>query len=617
MQTAAIPTNDKERVDALHAYGILGTLPEDAYDDIVLIASTICDTPIALVSLVDTDRQWFKARLGIDLAQTRRDIAFCSLAILEPEKLLIVDDAGRDSRFSDNPLVLQQPKLRFYAGAPLVTSEGHALGTLCVIDTKPRHLTERQKEVLGGLSRQVIAQLELRRTVAELEYRNTQLRNSRDELTKLCRMLEGQREIIERDLSRAEIIQRSLLPHQAPDLDNCYLQTFYRPGHTIGGDFYDVIQINDHKLVLVIADAAGHGVSAAMLSVLFKHYLILDENRSHDSYRPAAVLSRINASLLTERPAPGVFITAVYCLVDIDTQCLKLTSAGHIPVILAHSDGSFSTIEHTGPALGLESAATYEEVDLQLEQGDRLLMYTDGLHELGGGEPPTANAIAKTLHDIGHDQKALEKLLTRVAAGQERSDRDDVTLVLLNFTSGENRFDESGESVKLTVVDEGTTDAISYVDTDKESFLVFAGRITWMYAQTLYNHVMPVIEAGRQVILDLRDCTLLDSTLLGTLHELVVRAEKTGVPIRLQQASPELVAAFEELSMQQVLGCFLEEPIPLPAERHKLDLIDISQSQHQARLLKAHNVLAELSEDNQSEFTSLIETLRVEIEPDN
>lgn len=151
------------------------TLPENAYDDIVLIASAICDTPIALVSLVDTNRQWFKARLGIDVAQTHRDIASCSHAILEPEKLLIVDDARRDSRFSDNPLVLQQPKLRFYACAPLVSSEGHALGTLCVIDSKPRHLTERQKEVLGGLSRQVIAQLELRRTVAEFEHRTTQL----------------------------------------------------------------------------------------------------------------------------------------------------------------------------------------------------------------------------------------------------------------------------------------------------------------------------------------------------------------------------------------------------------------------------------------------------------
>ena len=600
----------------LHAYDILDTLPEKAYEDIVFIASSICGTPISMVSLVDTDRQWYKARLGVDATQTPRNIAFCSHAILEPDKLLIVDDTSRDSRFADNPLVLQQPKIRFYAGAPLITSDGYALGTLCVIDTKPRHLSDKQQEMLRGLSRLVVAQLELRRTVAELEHRNTQLRNSRNELAELCRMLEGQRDVIERDLHRAEVIQRSLLPHQVPNLENCYLQTLYRPGHTIGGDLYDVISINSRMLVLVVADAAGHGVSAAMLSVLFKHHLNLYNQQGSDPNQPAAVLSKINSSLLAERPAPGVFITAVYCLVDIDRQLVTIASAGHVPMICVRSDGTFLTIEHTGPALGLETAAHYDEVELQLSKNDRVLIYTDGLLELGEGTPPTAIEIGETLNAIGHDKQVLEKLLTRITAGREKSDRDDVTLVLLNFSPGDNRFNETGESVRLTVVPEGTLPEINYADTDTETFFLFVGRITWIYAQTLFDHAMSMIDDGRGVILDFTDCTFLDSTLLGTLHELAIRAKTAGTHISLQRVSPELVAAFEELSMRHLLGCVSREPVPVPAKRHKLDLTDISLNRQQARLLKAHEVLADLSGGRHVELNSVIETLRSEIKQD-
>jgi serine phosphatase RsbU (regulator of sigma subunit)/anti-anti-sigma regulatory factor len=613
MQAAALPKNEQHRVDALRAYAVLDTLPEKAYDDIVFIASTICDMPIATVSLVDTDRQWFKARRGIDAEQTPRAISFCAHAILEPANLLIVEDALLDARFANNPLVRQQPKIRFYAGAPLVTSEGDALGTLCVIDTRPRRLDAEQQEMLRGLSRQVIAQLELRRTVAELERRNTQLRRSHDELAKLCQLLEGQRDLIERDLHRAEIIQRSLLPQQVPDLNNCYLQTLYRPGHVIGGDFYDLVSLNGGKLALVVADASGHGVSAAMLSVLFKHYLNFGDKARHDPGRPGTMLSRVNASLHAERLAAGVFITAVYCLVDVDKPALTIASAGHLPVICLRSNGSFDTIEHTGPALGLEAAATYEEVQVSLQQGDRVLIYTDGLQALNDDAPPTASEIASELHAIGLDEAALDKLLTQVASDRERSDRDDITLVLLNVAPGENRLDDTGEGVHSTVVADDTANEISYADTDEHGYFFFAGRLTWTYGQSLFDQAVSVIDTGRGLILDFADCALLDSTLLGTLHELVMRANTAAVGIRLQQLSPTLIAAFEELSMQQVLDSVATKPVPVPAKRHKLDLIEVSPHQQQERLLKAHELLAELSDQSQAEFSSLIEILRSEI----
>ena len=164
----SVPHDETARLAALRRYRILDTEPERAFDDLAHLASYICATPIALISLVDADRQWFKARHGTDLIQTSRAVSFCSHAI-EQHGLFIVHDAWEDERFRDNPLVTGGPGVRFYAGAPLLTREGDALGTLCVIDSVPRTLTAPQREALDALRRQVEAQLELRRNLHELK----------------------------------------------------------------------------------------------------------------------------------------------------------------------------------------------------------------------------------------------------------------------------------------------------------------------------------------------------------------------------------------------------------------------------------------------------------------
>lgn len=186
MQPAPPPANEEQRLAALRSYNILDTLPEQAYDDISLVAAQICGCPIALVSLVDEHRQWFKSKVGLDASETPRDIAFCSHAILDPEQLLVVEDARTDKRFHDNPLVTQDPSIRFYAGAPLVTADGMGLGTLCVIDRQPRQLSSEEHTALRALSRQVIAQLELRVAVTELEASRELLADSNADLERFA-----------------------------------------------------------------------------------------------------------------------------------------------------------------------------------------------------------------------------------------------------------------------------------------------------------------------------------------------------------------------------------------------------------------------------------------------
>jgi len=157
-----IPRDEKQRLAALRSYRILDTGPEEVFDDITLLASHTCQTPVALLVMLDSSRQWFKAKVGIDAAETPREMAFCAHTIMQRD-LLIVPDASLDKRFANNPLVTSSPKICFYAGAPLVTPDNRAIGTLCVIDRVPRKLTPEQEHDLVALSRLVMSQLELRR----------------------------------------------------------------------------------------------------------------------------------------------------------------------------------------------------------------------------------------------------------------------------------------------------------------------------------------------------------------------------------------------------------------------------------------------------------------------
>jgi GAF domain-containing protein len=179
--TRPIPPNEKRRLKVLWQYEVLDTVPEEVFDNLTELAARICEAPIALISLVDEKRQWFKSKVGMAVSETSRDVSFCAHAITQPD-LFSVPDATQDARFANHPFVIGEPKIRFYAGAPLVTPDGHALGTLCVLDKVPRELRPEQKQALRILADHVMSQLELRR-------RSRELGDVRDESVKLKRDL--------------------------------------------------------------------------------------------------------------------------------------------------------------------------------------------------------------------------------------------------------------------------------------------------------------------------------------------------------------------------------------------------------------------------------------------
>ena len=209
---APIPQNEAKRLKVLWQYEVLDTVPEELFDDLTELAARICEAPIALISLVDEKRQWFKSRVGTTVNETSRDLSFCAYAITQND-LFIVPDALRDERFARNPLVTADPKIRFYAGAPLITPDGHALGTLCVIDKVPRELRLEQKQALRILARHVVSQLELRRRSRELAAARQEGTAHKTELEKLrAELAKARRELARSKASKRPAARRKSKP---------------------------------------------------------------------------------------------------------------------------------------------------------------------------------------------------------------------------------------------------------------------------------------------------------------------------------------------------------------------------------------------------------------------
>ncbi|QEC74956.1 sensor histidine kinase [Mucilaginibacter ginsenosidivorax] len=245
-----VPENENERLAALNSYQILDTLPEQGFDEITLIASEICQTPISLVSLIDDDRQWFKSNKGLEVTQTPKELAFCAHAILEPEKVMVVPDAQIDERFADNPLVTGTPQVVFYTGVPLINPDGYALGTLCVIDHKARQLNNAQILALKALANQVVAQLELKKKVNELNAVRLQLEESNQYLEKFAIMAAHD---IRNPLTNILLTGQVLKDRFKDKLDEK------------GNKFLDIINASSYKLISLLEKMLDYSKSSKVL----------------------------------------------------------------------------------------------------------------------------------------------------------------------------------------------------------------------------------------------------------------------------------------------------------------------------------------------------------------
>lgn len=473
--------------------------------------------------------------------------------------------------------------------------------------TKPPELQRVRVAVRNALDQlQLVRDRE--RLYRELETSNASLAEKVDQLQKLCQMLEEQAQVIQADLARAEVIQRALLPQSPPQIDDWCVESLYRPGSYVGGDFYDVVVLDDRYLGLVIADAAGHGVAAAMLSVLFKHRLNLLEEASGEPLRPKEVLRRVNKSLYSDMSAPGAFITSAYLLLDRRTGYLRMASAGHTPCVLTSRDGQSRLLSRTGPALGLEEDARYEEQSVDLEPGDRLLLYTDGILD-GGPSSPTHEDLGQALIRV-KDRGELLSALYDDASREITHDRDDIVMILLERSEGASCFDDAPSPRQQTEpVARAPQARLLQGKSGRHGFMSIAGTATWIGSQPFFEAAIKILKR-RDLTIDLGACEYLDSTFLGTLYEIVMSKPDA---VRLQRIPPKIRALFEELRMQAVLNHASLVINDLPEDMQPLHGDKLDDAQQGQRMLKAHEILASLSDENREQFRDVVESLRTDL----
>jgi signal transduction histidine kinase len=381
---AQLPDNEIDRLTALYGLNVLDSPPEADFDDIVALAAKVCGVPMSLVSLIDADRQWFKARIGTDLTETPRDMSFCTHTILGKD-LLVVPDAKEDSRFRDNPAVEVNGGIRFYAGAPLITTEGYALGALCVIDSVPRRLEVEQLQALRALARQVTSQLEMRRyavALANTTARLQELERHKDDL--------------------ADLVGGELRPTLR--LMSTYLEGLGRTGY------------HDAET----ADLVGRATAAHVrgLSDLLEHLTTMaDAGAGHDSLH----MRQIDLTRLTQRAVEAVRPIAA------TKQIWILNHAGgpSLPIIadpvrleqvLMHL--LFAAVKYTPPGgrvrvgTEIESGPTVRLEDMDMPDGVRPDLFPHLYYGAFGNPadvpgPDRGLAVAKRILDAHHATVAL------------------------------------------------------------------------------------------------------------------------------------------------------------------------------------------------------------------
>jgi serine phosphatase RsbU (regulator of sigma subunit)/anti-anti-sigma regulatory factor len=457
------------------------------------------------------------------------------------------------------------------------------------------------------------------RLQSELERRNAELRQRVGQLEEAFNLLTEQSEIISQDLVRAELVQRALLPQRVPELGAFTFDAYYRPSHKVGGDIYDVVRIDDDHAAFYVADAAGHGVSAAMVAVLFKLRLRLYDTAAGRVLPPNQVLTEVNRAILRECSAPGLFITAALCQLNIKTGELLVASGGHPPLLLRRATGPIETIVKTGPALGLDEDATFTLWSTRLNPGDRLLLYTDGITDPGAaGKAPDYHAMLALLSGAPGDPQQLLLRIREQAFGRNGNEEreDDITLVLVTAGATGGTLNHESASASPAPAVSTHSGGIFAGSTSQATFYRFRGRCGWSQAAAFHDACSDDIAAGKRITLDFDGCVFLDSTMLGTIHEAHAHAKKSGTPFTLQALPREIHGMFEELAMDSVVQSVVDPPQPAPLEMIPLALLPTPSNRVRRRITEAHEAIVAISDRNREKFMDVLVELQRGAGPD-
>jgi sigma-B regulation protein RsbU (phosphoserine phosphatase) len=415
-----IPDNEAERLEAVRRYDVLDTPPDGAFDRLTALAAKHFEVPISIVSIVDTDRIWFKSHHGVEAEEIGRDPGLCASAILHPDPW-VVENAETDPRTIANPLVAGELGLRFYAGAPLTTRDGFNLGTLCVIDSSPREFSDEDAQTLADMAAVVMDELELRLAARSAV---DQHQNLREQAERMAREL-----------------QQSLLPPELPAIPGAELAALYLPADAaiVGGDFYDVFKV-EHGYVLVVGDVSGKGARAAGVTAVARHTI---RSAALFGSSPAEILATLNQALFLGQTETEIehFCTAAVLSVDPDdvpglSFCLAL--AGHPPGLVVRGDGSHEEVGASGLAVGWYRDASFHQSSFRIAPGDALVLFTDGITEARAGAGLLGvEGLAARLTGLESPSAAdLVGALERLVSEDEVEVRDDVAALVLKALDG-------------------------------------------------------------------------------------------------------------------------------------------------------------------------------------
>jgi sigma-B regulation protein RsbU (phosphoserine phosphatase) len=421
MIPAPIPANEAQRLADLHALQILDTPPEERFDRIVRLAARIFDVPTAYIALIDSDRQWFKAKCGLKADSTGRDISFCGHAIVN-DGPLVIPDSHRDERFHDNPLVVNPPHVRFYAGHPLRGPAGRNVGTFCLAAPAPRDFTSAELATFAELA-----------ALAEHELNMVELIQAQRALIETKDALLTAQEQLAAELAEAAAYVRSLLP---PRLEGPVRTDWsFVTSSQLGGDLFGYHWLDEGRLAIYLHDVCGHGVGASLMSTAVQNVLRRQALPGVRFDEPSEVLAGLNRAFPMEENNDK-FFTIWYGVYDLGTRRLRYGSAAHPPALM-FGGRQARPLEPGSLMIGVAVDVTFETHSEDVPPGSRLYIYSDGVSEVRktAGGLLNLEGLAELLsRSAGQDGSRVDCVRREAQALQGSSDfKDDFSLVEVEF----------------------------------------------------------------------------------------------------------------------------------------------------------------------------------------